>query len=230
MRSIGQLSSYSNLILSAGACLIFTLFIGIAVAVVVSLIPTYLSKQDLTPLGEKYCINQLQMLATINSSIAITAGASISTGYPLNQACYRILQNYKSDTLISLCSLSNCITNTTTTATNTPTSIFLLCPAIIYYSTRCIDQGITSGINNSLSSTGNSACRISRMKQINNALGSTSTTQYTNVPTVIIGSTSVTVYNITTLTFANYGQTGAMYCGSADQSTITTAINNQTVG
>ncbi|CAF1060938.1 unnamed protein product [Adineta ricciae] len=228
MPSLKQLSSTGGLLLSVSVCLIVTVFVGIAIAIVLSLIPTYTSKKDLTPLGEVYCINNLLLYATLNTSTAATAGSAVSGGYPLNQACYRLLQQYQSDTLIQLCSLTNCILANATTALIYSSS-YISCSATVYYSTRC-SQSSSSGVNNTVSSSGNSGCRTRRMNNINGALGSTWTNQYTNVPSAIISSSTAAISNLTTVPFSNYTQTGTYYCGSATQSAITAAISNQTIG
>ncbi|CAF1555808.1 unnamed protein product [Adineta ricciae] len=68
------------------------------------------------------------------------------------------------------------------------------------------------------------------MININNALGSSSTISYTNVPILISGNNSIFLHSIFTDLFSNYSQAGAQYCGIVNQMNIANAINIQATG
>lgn len=76
------------------------------------------------------------------------------------------------------------------------------CYTTIYYSSRCSDESPSSGLNNYVNSTSNSACRKKRMSNINGALGS-SAVKYTNVATLIINSVAVPIQTLYGIPFSN---------------------------
>jgi hypothetical protein len=82
----------------------------------------------------------------------------------------------------------------------------MTCTATAYYSSRCPDKSPSSGINTSVSSTSNSACRKKREANINAALGASSNTQYTNVVSLGVGGTFIPVTAIYGYAFSNYSR------------------------
>ena len=161
------------------------------------------------------------------------------------------MQSYKSDSLLTACLISGCslFTNVSVSPLSSIVRSNMTCSCVVYYSARCSDQGISSGVNNYYSSSGNSACRSQRMANINGALGSSSNVQYTNVPSLNVGGkvlpiNSSIVYGVA---FSNYSresfifeneivyhvcriELGAQYCGGISQSGISTAVNAQATG
>ena len=95
------------------------------------------------------------------------------------------------------------ISNCNVTAASTSTGGEVTCYAVVYYSTRCIDESATSGVNNTITSTSNSVCRKQRLTHINSALGS-STVQYTNVPSISASGTAYAVTSVYSRPFSNY--------------------------
>jgi hypothetical protein len=81
----------------------------------------------------------------------------------------------------------------------------MTCSAVIYYSTRCSDEAASSGVNNTISST-NSACRDKRLSNIYAALGSSSGTQYTNVPSLTVSNTVLPIRSIYSVAFSLYSR------------------------
>ena len=84
------------------------------------------------------------------------------------------------------------------------------CSAVVYYSARCPDQAPNSGLYNYVNTTGNSACRNKRMKNINSALGSTSVVQFTGVDSLTIGGVSVLMQSIYSYPFSYYSRTSSI--------------------
>jgi hypothetical protein len=84
------------------------------------------------------------------------------------------------------------------------------------------------------------------MSEINGALGSSST-QYTNVPSLTVGGVVLPIISVSDLTFSSYSrksfilnkqsihylyyiEAGAQYCGVISQAAISTAVNTQAAG
>lgn len=81
------------------------------------------------------------------------------------------------------------------------------CSAVIYYSSRCPDEAPSTGLYNSIYSSGNSACRKKRMTNINSALGSTSVAQFTNIASLPLSGLVVPVQSVYTYPFSYYSRT-----------------------
>ncbi len=116
------------------------------------------------------------------------------------------MENYKTDTLLSACLLSNCSFAGNVTSDTGIVSPNISCSAVIYYSSRCPDEAPNTGLYNAINATTNSACRTKRMTNINGALGSSSSVQFTNVATLIVSNILIPIKTIYTEAFSTYSR------------------------
>jgi hypothetical protein len=222
----------STLAILVSTFFIIAVFVGLGIAIILSLIPSYLTTRNITPAAETYCIANLRLNITFNTTTPYGNFnlTSANTSYQLSEACYRILQNYYSDRLLAACLISNCSLTTYVPASTTINNTNISCSAVIYYSSRCPDEAPSTGLYLYANASTNSACRTKRMTNINSALGSTSVVQFTNVVSLTFGGVVVPMQSVYSYPFSYYSQSGAYYCGVINGTAITTAVYSQATG
>ena len=103
------------------------------------------------------------------------------------------------------CIISNCSLAANVGVNNGIVASNVICMCTVYYSTRCTDEAPYSGWNYTYNAT-SSSCRETRLANIDAALGSSSSTLFTNVPSIIIGGITVPMQSVYSIIFSNYSR------------------------